>query len=350
MICRAYLNEKFFELNINEKNVLSYWYTDPVLLLEIVRINVKQLQDTLPSFFDEKYNLNQIRYIFSREKTNKYYIYGFQIGSSDMNEHKLFIICADDPEKVYNSIIVNMKNLEWRDYVLYRTYKAIILNNYLNSEGLKELNEAYYEIIELLNDIIDYFDWHKNLANIKDFEIKSSYLFALYHIVFPAANGILLNFLAGYVPVCFILLRLIIESLAVGLVIDCEQRFKDVNIITIEEWDEYIKNRKISISKLLKERLKRCTGSDDIKKAHQLWRRLSRKYVHFKGYAERIKERARKFKSPVDILPPDMIAVPIQIDESATLELKEFKKVVSQTREILQKLHIAWLKLVKSIA
>lgn len=123
----------------------------------------------------------------------------------------------------------------------------------MNSYGLSELNEAFHEVVEFQKDIIRCFLRCDDKNITIDTLTKSAYLFALYYIAFPTTYAILGNLLLGYMPACFMLLRLIVESLVKGLIVDQKYKFKNINIVTIENWENYIKKSRRKSKKIGKE-------------------------------------------------------------------------------------------------
>lgn len=71
-------------------------------------------------------------------------------------------------------------------------------------------NETFTEIIELINDSIDYY---RELAPFNGL-LGESVIFTFIHaVLMPLAYGILLDFLSGNIPACMIQLRAILEAL-----------------------------------------------------------------------------------------------------------------------------------------
>jgi len=355
MLCKLYFDGNSFELDMKE--VLEYWYSDPATLLELIRTKAPQIRHNI---FSKGCGSNIPKLIISRIKHGEYYVFGFRTESLSPNKHSLFVVCASNPDSVYSTMIVSLKDSEWRDYGTYRYYKGVLLDNYLNSYGLSELNEAFHEVVEFQKDIIRCFLRCDDKNITIDTLTKSAYLFALYYIAFPTTYAILGNLLLGYMPACFMLLRLIVESLVKGLIVDQKYKFKNINIVAIENWENYIKKsrrkskkigkeEKLSMSGILKNWVKELVGSTEAKIVENIWGKLSERYVHFRGYAERVGERALGLKNSADVLPLDMVVVPIQLDDSMVLELQELRDSVNEVRKLLQALRVAWIRFAENM-
>jgi hypothetical protein len=84
-----------------------------------------------------------------------------------------------------------------------------------NEEFLKkEAKETFNEVIELINDAIDYVAFVVERKTAKEDYVKHPMFFFIYHVLMPFSYGIYADLLLGNLPVCFIELRLIVESLA----------------------------------------------------------------------------------------------------------------------------------------
>jgi hypothetical protein len=81
-----------------------------------------------------------------------------------------------------------------------------------NDDSLKKFaKETYNEVSELMNDSSDYMSFFakKGIENMT----KSTMSFYTLHMLMPLSYGIYVDLLAGNILVCFMELRLMLESL-----------------------------------------------------------------------------------------------------------------------------------------
>jgi len=280
-------------------------------------------------------------------------------------------VCAEDPDRVYSEI--QGLDLHWREYGFYRYCKAVMLGNYVNMSGVKELDMVLDEAEELLGDIEDYAyrntlraDTPKDLKELlAEYSRRSSFKFALEYIAYPLSINILLDLIGGNIVGCFFQLRLMLEALAKSLAVDYLYRFEGENplksLLDALGWSEHPGRReggsRTSVQKtpnVLRDHLGVILGYEGAQRALSLWDKLSAKWAHFEGYVERTIERIEKITrgelSTVLPIPPDMFIVPSDYDEEFKPELKELQATLRNMRKLVCDLYMAWLKLVSEKA
>jgi len=345
------------ELPLSDSDLLGGWFSDPFTLFESIADLLGVPGNAL------------VKKISARRLENGYLFgYVIQLGGDDLKrEEAIYIVCAEDHDKVYSEI--RGLDLHWRDYGLYRYYKAVMLENYVNMSGVKELDMVLDEAVELLKDIDDYAyrntlraDTPKDLKELlAEYGRRSSFKFALEHIVYPLSINILLDLIGGNIVGCFFQLRLMLEALTKSLVVDYVYRFEEENplksLLDALGWSEHLGRReggsRTSVLKtpiVLRDHLGVILGYEGAQRALSLWGKLSAKWAHFEGYVERTIERIEKMSrgelSTVLPIPPDMFIVPSNYDEEFKPELKELQTTLRNMRELVCDLYMAWLKLV----
>lgn len=150
--------------------------------------------------------------------------------------------------------------------IVQNTIKA----NYYNVAGVKELEVAKREVVDLVNDVIDY--WPRKLSSREFTELaaKSAFLFSTLHIIWPLSNGVFIDLLEGNLPACFMQLRLIVETATKALYADYEYRLKGVSVYNIEELEKAFRKEKISLSKFYQEKFSKMFGEEVAKLALSL--------------------------------------------------------------------------------
>jgi hypothetical protein len=358
VLCKAYRGGVSRELPLRDSDLLGEWFSDPLMLS-------KSAADLLGVPGNAS-----VSKISARRLDLKGYLLGYVIELKEdglQREETIYIVCAEDPDRVYSEI--RGLDLHWRTYGFYRYYKAVMLENYVNMSGVKELDMVLDEAEELLGDIDDYAyrntlraDTPKDLKKLlAEYEHRSSFKFALRCIAYPLSLNILLDLIGGNIVGCFFQLRLMLEALAKSLTVDYMYRFEGENplenLLDALEWGEHPGRREgksmTSVLKtpiVLRGHLGVILGYERAQRALSLWKKLSAKWAHFEGYVKRTIERIEKMSRGELItvlpLPPDMFMVPSEYDEEYKLELKELWATLREIRELICDLYRAWLKLV----
>lgn len=176
----------------------------------------------------------------------------------------------------------------------------------INSVG----KELHTELVELMNDVIDYIPKVNDLSTTRT-------PFVIYGLL-PYAWGIHVSLLSGNILTCFMQLRLLIEYLAMTVISDGLPSDNMLEKLSLTR-ETY---KKTTLSKIIKN-----FDSD----AYQLWNSLS-EWIHAKTYSKKIEDfiinDSMKTWTYVQPAPYD------QDDEENLLELdkniKTFRKILKR--------------------
>lgn len=214
----------------------------------------------------------------------------------------------------------------------YLDYMIGILRK--NEEFLQDhAKECYEEVVDLTQDAIDNMSLLGSGPDaVGDYAAKAMYYFIMHNLM-PFSTAIYTEVLTGNIPACYPNLRLLVESLAHCYFADSrhpDRSFFHERMGLVELDDSSIASRLKEIGVHL------GAGNRFI----ALWDRLSRDWLHAKGYAD-------KFVSSVveqSTVPAWAFAFPsayTQDDASAISELQnhvaEFRSLLSLTLEMYRK-------------
>lgn len=211
--------------------------------------------------------------------------------------------------------------------------------NYCKLKKLSEHENPMKEAVELVNDIIGYIAYYARVDKERSIDLlaRSAFLNALNFIIMPTAYGVLTDLLLGNLPAYFMQLRLIVEASAKALATDYVAEFKEISLYSIEALEQY----KVSTSKFLKEILPEVIGKEAANETLKLWSKLSRNWLHFRGIAQKLRERIETYGFP----PSYSIVLPIKYDEEDKKDLQELTKRIKETRKLLKISFESWKKL-----
>ncbi|MBA7617408.1 hypothetical protein ES703_24722 [subsurface metagenome] len=207
-------------------------------------------------------------------------------------------------------------------------YFDYIIEVMRKNEGFlrKNAKETYDEVVELINDAID----NVVLAVKKSEEdyVKYSMISFLHHILMPFSYGIYVDMLAGNIPVCFMELRLMLESLVKSYLAD--SRYPDPPFFQerLESLEQEINKEKKSISDLMEELGEKLGVKKDFV---ALWGKLSHDWVHTKGIMDKVVAQVTE-KSDV---PPWALAIPMTYAENDLDTIDELRNRISKFRSLL---------------
>ena len=223
----------------------------------------------------------------------------------------------------------------------FKMISSVVRANFYN----KELEDVKREIAEFFNDIDGY--WMEiSDKQLIDITIRSAYFFSLIHIILPTLYSIFLNLLLGYLPACFMGLRLIVETSSKALATDYIFKFEGVSLEGVDMFEKHLwKKERISMSKFLSEKFSRIVGKEVAGRTKGLWNKLSGKWIHFRGIAKRINREIKKGKVPTNV---KYLYLPVELDIEDTEDLRELANVIAETRDLLKIFHKHWKNLVKS--
>lgn len=176
------------------------------------------------------------------------------------------------------------------------------------------------EVVELINDAIDYVAFA--VRNGPRDYARYSMFFFLQHILMPFSYAIYVDMLAGNIPICFMQLRLMLESLAECYLADSEHP----DSTFFQEKLELLERQKKSISKLLRESGQRL-GLNFV----ALWGKLSQDWVHTKGIMDRVVNHINTGSG----VPPWALVIPMNYTEDDLHSLDELRSRICRFRILL---------------
>ena len=200
-------------------------------------------------------------------------------------------------------------------------FQVIRENEYLLHENSADL---YSEIVELMNDAIDYM---KEGTNVEDY-VKYSVLYFLNHVLMPVGGAIYMNALTGNLPACFMEIRMALESLVKCYIADLKypgpKFFRD----RLHSLENEMKEENTSISTLMME----LDGHLGLKKDFiALWGKLSESWVHTKGIMDGIVDHVIKSSD----VPPWGLVIPMRYSRDDLRTLDELWRRLAQFRRLL---------------
>lgn len=139
-------------------------------------------------------------------------------------------------------------------------------------------------------------------------------------------------------------LRLIVEASAKALAADYVAEFKEISLYSIEAVEQYLEQHKASTSKFLKEMFPEVIGKEITNETLKLWSKLSRNWLHFRGIAQKLRERIETYGFP----PSYSIVLPIKYDEEDKKDLQELTKRIKETRKLLKISFEKWKEMLKT--
>src|SRR5262245_22836569 len=116
--------------------------------------------------------------------------------------------------------------------------ESFLLNN---ARGVIE------EVVGLTNDAIDIMGFAVERPSNKEDYLERSMVFFIYHTLFPYSYGMYLELVAGNLPVCFIELRLLLETLTKCYLAD----LKYPNLSFFQDKLDSLQQAERNISKLM---------------------------------------------------------------------------------------------------
>ena len=198
-----------------------------------------------------------------------------------------------------------------------------------NEEFLKRKSkESFGEVVELVNDAIDYVTFFVERKKVKE-STTHPMIFFVFNILMPFSYGILTDLLIGNLPACFYELRIILESIAKSYIAELhpeENLFFEYKLLSLEE---ALKEKGVSISKLLKDFGEIIEQDDEPLK---LWGKISQSWIHTTGIVSNIVKQIIEKSEP----PTYALALPMKYSEADLTTIEELGKHVSSFRKILK--------------
>ena len=183
--------------------------------------------------------------------------------------------------------------------------------------------ETYNEVVELINDAIDQVAEMGRTRDAVGVSTSAMAAFA-FHTVLPLGYAIYLDMLTANLPVCFMQLRLLLESLTKSRLAD--QRNPGPSFFP--EKLESIESETWNISNLMREM---DHLMDTRERFLTLWRNLSNEWAHTRGLTDRIVTRVQKGS-----VPPWALVVPSIYAKDDLEDLAELHTRISELRALLK--------------
>jgi hypothetical protein len=185
--------------------------------------------------------------------------------------------------------------------------------------------ETSGEIVELVNDAIDY---AQNSARKVEWEkeyLESPLAFFQFHVLMLFSNAIYLDMITGNIPACYMQLRLLVESLAKCCYATIKYPDEYFFLHKLEEID----SEKGTTTKFLK-KMDRIL---DFEKGYaDLWRKCSNEWIHTRGFSQKVVKHISE-KSDVS---PWALIIPMIYTKSDLECINELETHISEFRNLLK--------------
>ena len=197
---------------------------------------------------------------------------------------------------------------------------------------IKYTKETNNEISELINDSIDYMMLFAK--NGEENWAKSTMAFFTIHMLMPSSYAIYVDLLAGNILVCFMELRLMLESLTKCYL--AELKYPDRTFfqekLELLEKETKSKNGK-TISKREYDFMKEFDKELGFNECSiKLWGKLSKDWIHTNGVMDKVVYQMAE-KSNV---PPWGLVIPCNFVKADLEDIEELYKRISQFRNLLK--------------
>ncbi|MCX9026474.1 MAG: hypothetical protein OIN85_10325 [Candidatus Methanoperedens sp.] len=202
-----------------------------------------------------------------------------------------------------------------------------------NDDFLKKFaKETNNEVSELMNDSVDYMSFFAKKG--EENWAKSTMAFFTIHMLMPLSYAIYVDLLAGNIVVCFMELRLMLESLAKCYLADL--KYPDSTFFQ-EKLELLEKETKSKNGKTISKREYDFMNEFDKELGFnecsiKLWGKLSKDWVHTKGIMDKVVYQIAE-KSNV---PPWGLVIPCNFLKADLEDIEELHKRISQFRNLLK--------------
>jgi hypothetical protein len=221
-----------------------------------------------------------------------------------------------------------MGKKELQEYVNH--VAEILLENCAFIGDDAEMRNVADEIIELLNDVIDY-----GIVFAKEYprelQMTSAMINYAEHILMPLSYGVYLDFLSANIPACLMQLRVMTEFLPMCLYADLKDPQQKFFLHKTFALERKLKERRTSISKIIRDS-SAFVGEKTSNETLLLWRELSEYWVHPAGLMRRIFIDAVESRQ----IPAWAVAIPMGYIEEDKAIIMEFFKHLSLFRRLLR--------------
>ncbi len=190
---------------------------------------------------------------------------------------------------------------------------------------LKNAKDAIGEVVGLTSDAIDIAGWAVKRPTNKEDYLERSIAFFIYHALLPYSYAIYLELTAANLPVCFIELRLLLETLVKCYLAD----LKYPNLSFFQEKLDALQQAQSNISGLMNEMGNEVGVGNQF---YAMWKDLSENWVHTKGFVNNIVARVSEKADA----PPWALSIPMNYVQSDLEVINELGKQISMFRNLLE--------------
>ncbi len=190
---------------------------------------------------------------------------------------------------------------------------------------LNNARDAIGEVVGLINDAIDIVGFAVERPANKEDYLERSMAFFIYHTLLPCSYAIYLELIAANLPVCFIELRLLLETLVKCYLAD----LRHPNLSFFQEKLDSLQQAERNISKLMEEMGKEVSAGDEF---HTMWKGLSEDWAHTRGFVNNVVARVSKKADA----PPWALSVPMNYVQSDLEAIDELRRQISMFRNLLK--------------
>jgi len=188
----------------------------------------------------------------------------------------------------------------------------------------KDARDIYDEIIELVNDAIDF---ARLISSQKDYSNRAMSFFLL-HVFMPQSYAMYVDLLSGNLPICFGELRLMVESLAKSFSADYMWEENKFFGEKLEMLEEYMRKEKKSITNLIGLAENNLGIQGDFS---DLWRRLSNEWIHAGGLMKRVVDYVANRQDA----PPWGLVIPMRYNQNDLPNINDLRQEIIKFRKIL---------------
>lgn len=185
-------------------------------------------------------------------------------------------------------------------------------------------HDVYDEAITLANDAIDAMICAVSAPTAPADYTETAWAFFSYHALLPLANAMVVDLFAGNLPGCFMLLRLLLETLAKCWIADSSHPglpFFAERIQALEDEGE-------STSRILRKAGRSLALGDAL---IALWGDLSRNWLHVPGYSRKVVDTI----STTGSVPAWALTIPMPYGSTDLEAVRQFGASVRRFRVIL---------------
>jgi len=188
----------------------------------------------------------------------------------------------------------------------------------------KDARDIYDEVIELVNDAIDF---ARLISSQKDYSNRAMSFFLL-HVFMPQSYAMYVDLLGGNLTICFGELRLMVESLAKSISADYMWEENKFFGEKLEMLEEYMRKERKSITYLIGLAENNLGIQGDFS---DLWRRLSNEWIHAGGLMKRVVDYVANRQDA----PPWGLVIPMRYNQNDLPNINDLRQEIIKFRKIL---------------